>query len=379
MLQRRFSYLAVTFSFAIISLSVSVHAQRLPPGAGTGPLPDTHTRPDSIQDSNPYTYWSQMNAQSRVGGALYGKIAVEGEPLPWEPILIAVTCSGKVVHETQTDAKGNFGIVPKNIPGVISLQGDAQRQMVTHYEGCVVDGSVSGFRSKGITITERNLRDEPDLGVLTLYRSSGDAPTTLSRTSGSVPDKAMKAFEKARADMIEGNPDGARHNLEKTVQFYPGFAEAWLQLGKLAPDPQKAREYFGKALAADPKFVLPYEQLASLAAQSENWKDVLDNTNHVIELYPDGTPQAWYLNALASYKLGNFKVAETSASKSVAIDPQHTMMNTEQLLAVLLARKGDLAGAVSHLRSSLTYVPAGPNADLLKQQIARLEERLASK
>jgi hypothetical protein len=49
------------------------------------------------------------------------------------------------------------------------------------------------------------------------------------------------------------------------------------------------------------------------------------------------------------------------------------------LLAVILAGKGDFAGALAHLRSSLTYVPPGPNADLLKQQIAQLERRLAAK
>jgi Tfp pilus assembly protein PilF len=379
--ERRSSFPAVALLFAFICSPVTVSAQtpNLPPGAGRPLPPSTHTRPDSIQDSNLYTYWSQMSAQARVGGALFGKIVVEGEPLPWEPILVAVTCSGKVVHQTQTDARGNFGIVPTSVPGAISIQGDSLRQMETHYEGCLVQGVVSGFGSKPITITARNLRDEPDIGVLAMHRMSRDAATTVSSTSDSVPEKAMKAFEKARADMIEGNPDEAQRNLEKSVKLYPGFAEAWLQLGKLqaSSDPQKAREYFSNALAADPKFVLPHEQIALLAAQSENWKDVLASTNKVMQLYPDGTPQAWYLNALANYHLGSFGPAQTSAARCLAIDPRHTVLNAEQLLAVILARKGDLNGALTHLRSSLAYVPAGPSADLVKQQIAKLEERLA--
>ena len=57
--------------------------------------------------------------------------------------------------------------------------------------------------------------------------------------------------------------------LKKAVQLYPGFAEAWLQLGKIqeTSDPQGAHDSFSKALVADPNFVLPYEQLAALAAQ----------------------------------------------------------------------------------------------------------------
>lgn len=352
-----------------------------PPGAGAPAPPSTLTRPDSIQDSNLYDYWSQMSGQLRAGGALLGNIQVEGEPLPWEPILVTVTCSGNVVYETQSDASGKFGIVPKSVPGATSVQPDSLRQMATHYEGCVVQGVVAGFRSSTITITQHNLRDQPNLGTLTLFRQSKDAATTVSSTSDSIPGKAMKAFEKARSEMLAGNGQNSERDLEKAVRFYPNFAEAWLQLGKLqeASTPEEARNSFTKALTADPKFVLPYEQLAALDAQTGNWTAVLNNTSHALDLYPEGTPQLWYLNAMANYQLGKVAPAEVSAQKSIALDPRHTVRNTEQLLAVILAGKGDFTGALEHLRSSLTYIPEGPNAELLKQQIAKLEERVATK
>jgi Tfp pilus assembly protein PilF len=374
----------VVFAFLLGGMaSIPGMAQRTPPPSITSeprPAPSV-TRPDSIQDSNMYDYWSQMNGQSRAGGALLGKIAVEGEPLPWEPVLITVTCAGNVMYRTQTDAKGNFGIVPESVPHELSQQKDSQRQMETHYEGCLVQGVVPGFRSNTITITQRNLRDEPNLGTLTLYRTAQDAATTVSTTSDHVPPNAMKFFEKARAEMIEHNSADAQRDLEKAVQAYPQFAEAWVQLGKLQlpSDSKEARNSFSKAAAADPKFVLPYEQLAALASQEGNWKEVLENTDHVIQVYPEGTPQTFYLNALANYQLGKVDAAQSSAGKSLAIDPRHTIPNTEQLLAVILAGKGDFAGALDHLRNSLQYVPPGPNADLLKQQIAQLEQRLATK
>ena len=328
-----------------------------------------------------YDYWSQMNGQSRAGGALLGKIAVEGEPLPWEPVLVTVTCRGAVVYQTQTDAKGNFGIIPEGVPHEISQQHDAQRQMQEHYEGCLVNGAVAGFGSKPITITERNLRDDPNLGTLTLYRTAQEAATTLSATSDHVPPAAAKAFEKARSNMIASDASGAQRELKKAVDAYPNFAEAWLQLGKLqeASDAQEARDSFAKAIQADPKFVLPYEQLAALASQAKNWKEVLDDTNHVAQLYPDGTPETWYLSALANYHLGSFDAAKESATRELAIDPRHTMTNDEQLLAVVLAHKGDYLGALSHLRNTLTYIPSGPTTDLVKKQIAQLEQVVATK
>ena len=44
------------------------------------------------------------------------------------------------------------------------------------------------------------------------------------------------------------------------------------------------------------------------------------------------------------------------------------------LLAVILASRGEYAGALDHLRHCLTYMPPGPNADLIRQQVAQLEK-----
>jgi Tfp pilus assembly protein PilF len=364
----------ILFSFAIIA------AGQTRPTSTPTPS-DSITRPGSIQDSGLYDYWADMSGQGRAGGALLGKVAVEAESLPWEPLLVTVTCNGKVDYTTQTDAKGSFAIVGLTLPGALGKQGDSQRQMETHFESCVVEGSVPGFRSTAITITQHMLREQPEIGTIMLSRIGRGSATTLSRTTKTASPKAIKFFEKARAEMLEHNPDGAERDLQKAVQNDPGLAEAWLQLGKMqqSSDPQAAKNSFSKALTADPEFVLPYEQLAALAAQSGNWQEVLDNTNHLAQLYPEGTPESWYFNALANFQTGKPDLAEASANKSLALDPRHSVLNTEQLLAVILARKGDLAGALDHLRNSVKYVPPGPNADMLKQQIAQLEQRVASK
>jgi hypothetical protein len=38
-----------------------------------------------------------------------------------------------------------------------------------------------------------------------------------------------------------------------------------------------------------------------------------------------------------------------------------------------LANKQDISGALEHLRTAAKYMPPGPNADLVKKQIAQLE------
>jgi len=343
--------------------------------------PSNITRPDSIQDSGFYGYWTNMSGQGRAGGALFGKVNVEGESLLWDPILVSVICNGATVSTTRTDPSGKFLLPIVPVPGSLSLQGDQQRQMETHYEGCTVQASFTGFHSNSITITQHNLRDEPDLGTITLSRAGGRAAATaVSSTIESAPANAVKAFDKARTDLLEQKQDQAQKNLEKAVEAYPSFAAAWYQLGRLqeASNATEAQSSFARAAAADPQFVLPYEQLAALAAQAGKWQEVIDNTNRALQLDPAGTAQIWYLDGLANFQLGKFNKSEASAQKSLALDPSHTIPNTEQMLAVILAGKGDYNGALAHLRNCLKYSPSGPATDLLKQQIAQLERKVAA-
>jgi len=203
--------------------------------------------------------------------------------------------------------------------------------------------------------------------------------TELSSTSQAAPSNAIKAFEKAREDWLNQNSDGAEKNLKKAIQLYPGFAQAWLQLGEIqeVSDPKDARDSFSKASAADPKFVLPYEQLARLAAQADKWQETLENTSRALQLDPAGTPQIWYYDAMAKFQLGKTDEALASAKRALENDPRHIVLaaNAEDLLAIILARKADYTGALQHLKNCLTYIPAGPQADLVKQQIAQLERK----
>jgi tetratricopeptide (TPR) repeat protein len=337
-------------------------------------------RPDSIESEGSLGYWSHMDGQGRAGGFLLGKVVVAGDPMPWNPVFVYVTCQGKTAYATYSGPKGAFSISAVNIAGALSLQDDAKRQMETHLEGCLVRASLAGFQSNTITIEHRNLRDDPDLGTLSLIRDEKIAGAAVSATTASAPEKALKDYAKARADVVDSNTDSAQQELQDAVEIDPNFAEAWYQLGKLqqTSEPDKARKSYAAAIAADPHFLLPYEQLAALAVHDGNWKEVADNTGRALLLDPTGTPVTWYYDALSNFELGNIDVAQASAMRSMEMDPQHAIPNTEQLLAAILARKKDYASAIEHLQNCLKYSTTEKHTDELKRSIAKLEELQAA-
>jgi hypothetical protein len=339
------------------------------PQTGSGKTPETSS------DIGKSAKWDNLTHQGRSGDSLIGKVTIAAGVIPWDPIPVTVTCDGKIRYTTNADPKGGFEIATLETSTYTLGTEGAQTKPAAKFVGCTVEAALPGFDSSILTIVNRNILDNTDIGTITLSREAG-AAGAVSSTTASVPKEAMKAFEKARAEWQDRKADKAQRDLEKAVQLDPQFAEAWYQLGKMqeASSPLDANTSFSKAAAADAKFIPPYQHLAQFAAQAGKWPDLADLTNHDLELDPRGNSQIWYYHALASYKLGKRDVAKTSADKALAMDPLHTEPNTEQLLAVILADQRDFAGALQHLRNSLTYLPAGSDTDMVKQQIAQLEK-----
>jgi len=368
----RFSvFLIGLLAFPVVNFAQA--GKPTPAPAPSAPAPSAST---TAGDPGKYMNrdWNNMMKEGRAGDYLAGEVALKGGALPWDAIPVTVSCDGKIRYTTSTDAKGRFVIAPADPKGSTTVKADA-KPLASQFVGCTVDASLPGFSSTPVVVANRNVLDSPNLGTISLHRESGSGDSALSTTTASAPKEALKFFEKARTEWLDNKPDRAQKDLQKAVETYPQFAEAWYQLGKIqeAAKSPDAWNSYSKSAAADPKFNLPHQHLAALAVLSGKWQEVVEQTTIELQLNPRGSVDTWYFNALGNFQLHNLDIAEVSANKSLAMDPLHTQPNTEQLLAVLLAQKQDFAGALQHLRSCLTYFQPGPNLDLVKQQIAQIE------
>lgn len=352
--------------------------QPIPAGGGTS----TITRPESINDIGYTGFMSELSGSMVAGNVLAGKVVVEGDPLLWEPITVMLTCTtGKADLTTGTDATGKYVIDHVNVPKAYQQEDDAlSKQMSQHYEGCSVAAPLAGYHSTSVTITQKNLRDNPYLSNIVLTPDEHAAGTAISIAGESSSPDAMKAFRAAHDAWMKRDTDGAQKELGKAVQVDPQFAEAWYLLGRLqiASSATTAADSFTKAQAADPKFVQPCIYLAGLAVEKKNWPEASKWADRALELNPAGTAQLWYYSAQAEYHLGKNEAALSSARTALALDPEHTVPNAEELLALTLIAKGSYSDALEHLRNSLNYISDASSTDLIKRQIAFVQQQSAA-
>jgi len=376
----------------------AVWAQKTPPptpggnapGSGAGRLPPgTPGQPNGP-------------ATGSLNGGLYlsGNVMLDDGTSPPEPVTIERVCGGSPRAQAYTDQKGRFSFQigqtsvvmqdasedGSSLPGtsrpVASVANGAGPQPElagapnTRLDNCDLRAVLSGFRSDRVSLGGRRLLDDPNVGTIVLHRLANVEGSAVSMTSLQAPKAARQAYQRALQDLRKNKLPEAGKELRNAVDIYPNYAAAWYELGRVqvqSQDLEQARSSFAKAMAADTKFVSPYAQLAELEANAENWAGLAEITSRLIKLDAVDYPMAYFYNATANLNLGRIDEAEKSAREGAKLDAPHRFPRLEQVLAMVLARKKDYAGAVAHLRYYLVLAPDAEDAARMKKKLAELE------
>ena len=387
-----------------------------PPGsgsAGTGtttrPPATTPTTPSTTTPTNPNQQQQQFPEMQRPI-FLSGRVMMDDGQPPQESVLIERVCNGNPRPEGYTDSKGHFSFQlgqnsniladasvasgndsafgggglggqqrssPMSPMGGMSA-GISERQLTS----CDLRASLAGFRSESVSLAGRRMMDNPDVGTIIMHRMAGVEGYTSSITSMLAPKDAKKAWEKGRDLARRKKFPEAQKEFQKAVDAYPKYALAWYDLG-LAQEAQKdmagSRESYGKAIAADSKFIKPYVKIYQYDAKDKKWEDVATTTGRVIKLNPFDFPEAYFLNAVANLNLKKLDDAETSARAAMKMDASKRVPQLDHMLGIILAQKQDYTGAAASMRSFLERAPNDPSAALVKKQLAEIDQFLAAK
>ena len=240
---------------------------------------------------------------------------------------------------------------------------------------CELRASYPGYRSDTVRLAGRQPLDRPDVGTIVLHHLGNVQGSTISLTTALAPKNARKAYEKGLKLAQKAKFEEAQQRLREATDLYPKYAIAWYALGQVQQHENRndeARKSFEAAIAADSRYVSPYDQLARLAAQQSNWEDAAKFSKQAVSLNPVEFPSSFWYNAIANYQLKKANDAEKSVRELLKLDTRHNYPQAETLIGQLLLQKGNYREAETHLKNYLTLMPKAENADAIKQILNKI-------
>jgi len=242
---------------------------------------------------------------------------------------------------------------------------------------CELYGELTGYRSERVRISARSDSGIMQVGVITLHPISPEDSLSVSATSMAAPGKAKQALEKGRQQAKKKKWAAAASSFKRAIEVYPRYALAWVELGRTQIQQNsfsEAQQSFQQSVEQDSRFIDGYVGLAYVALMQDQWKELADTTARVVEFAPT-SPQFWFLNALASYNLGNTKQAEVSIARGFRLDPQHQIPDMEYLYGLILARRHNYDAAAEHINTYLALAPGASNAGAAREALAQLQRQ----
>jgi tetratricopeptide (TPR) repeat protein len=327
-------------------------------------LPSTRGAPTDSTTTNP-------DAITR-GTFFYGKVVMPDGTAPPSQVVIERVCGATSRPQAYTDSKGNFSfqvgqtqdMLPdattsraSTAPGNPSDNSPNSKQTSQFSSSnCDLRASLGGYRSDNVSLAGRRSLDDPNVGTIFLHRLSNIEGLTMSATSSLAPKDAHKAFDKGLEAVKKSKWDEAETAFLKAGEIYPHYASAWYEVGRVYEQRERlsdAREAYTKAIAADSKFVNPYEHLYMIALKEQKWEEVASTTDRVMHLNPYDFPLAVYYNAVANIQLNKLDVAEKSAREAESMNGATRNPKINYVLGVILAKKQDFRASAAYLRAYL--------------------------
>lgn len=364
-------------------------------GTGTGNTTGRSTQATSpVQPASPSTQARQRQQMPFISGVV---VMEDGSPVPMG-VVIERICNGNKTRESHVSSGGSFSFQAGANAGIMmdasesgwgNMDGDSSALQMpgpsallntgtsSDLMGCELKADLPGYRSNTIMLSGlQGMGRVIDVGTIVLHPIAKVQGTTVSATSLRAPKDAKRAMERGWKALRKGKAEEAEKDLQAAVEIYPAYADAWFSLGRLYQQQgraEDARIALSRAREADSSFVLPYVELARLAAVEKKWQETADLTDRALALNPLDIPDGFFLNSLAYFNLRNFEAAERSARKTQRLDSLHRLPTGHLILASILRQRQDYAGEAEQLRYYLKYAPQATNAEQVRTRLKELE------
>jgi tetratricopeptide (TPR) repeat protein len=206
-----------------------------------------------------------------------------------------------------------------------------------------------------------NVRKVKYLNSGKAYAAQGKEKEAIIQFSNAIkidPHYAPAHFELAKAYLKSGSGMGAYSELRRTVDLDPKNVEARLDLGQIylaGKAYDKSLEQTNAILAIDPKNADAWGLKSAIALANHDREEALKDIQQALTLDPNRAGFHAQLGLIQGADPATAGDAEAQVREAVKLDPKNAAAHL--LLASLLRRKGDNAGAMAETQAATQADP----------------------
>ncbi|HTC49111.1 MAG TPA: tetratricopeptide repeat protein [Candidatus Aquilonibacter sp.] len=283
-------------------------------------------------------------------------------------VVLVSGSTGNQISETFTNDHGQaefFGVAVGNYR--VSVSGpDIQTTESEEFEVDARKGSQSVFV---------RVRSNSEDGQSAEGKANDQNNQMITAADLGVPQSAAKEFDKANEFIAKQQWQKAIDHLNRAVELYPGYAQAYTNLGVMYArlgQPEKEREALQKAINANSHFAPAFLNLARLEMRVHNFPAAETDLKQAVSF---GVADAASMVLLAQAQLLNLHYEDAIADAHKV----HAMFSGSHALAHYIAARAcerlkRFPEAVTELKLFLAEEPSGAFAASAKQELAAIRE-----
>jgi Flp pilus assembly protein TadD len=348
---------AFVCTLTLMTFTVGAAAQ----GRGGSTPPASGSGLGSPSSARPSMDTSSLSATVGIGQqGLYGRVM----PAPSTRLEVDLYRDGQRIDYTMTDSEGNFQF---------QVSFNERR-----YEIRIPLGPESEYREDVDFLPGAaaliHINNQAKIRARPAANASGG--TTVSLLTLAAPKKAVEELEKARAAARDSKFDEAMPHVDKAIELYPKFAEAYNDRGLIERRQNRledAEKSFRKAMELDPHWISPYTTLATILMNKSACPETLKVTTEVLKLDPSLGPMH-YFSAVCYDSAGNLVEAEKEGLAAEKTDRTHNP-HIQMVLGRIYEEAGKTADAVARYKKFIEMTPGTPDAVQLTAHVAQLEKK----
>ncbi len=264
------------------------------------------------------------------------------------------------------------------------VRGNVLQTVVTSSGGTYLIGNVPRGNYEVVATSGLNeLRERVSvMGGTVAINLRFDAPLSGNNVSGGntvsvsdykVPEKARDALRKAQMALQNGKLQDVAQYTGKALAIYPQYGQALTLNGLLKLQSHNfdgARQDLEKSVQVDPGQALAYFLLAASYNEAKRYDDALRTTEAGLRLAPEAW-QGYFETAKAMLGKNQFLAALQQVSKAIERAPNYPMLHL--IKGDAYAGLKDYANAIVEMESYLSARPQGATAQEVRAAVAKMK------